>query len=415
MAGERERSSPPSLVHDVGPQETADAVDPVRSYPVKCCGIELLAFAADPCNAKTAADRICVHQLALELWKRYDTPRATIQKTIEKLEIKLQNFNKEQILTLRKEGIVDGYRATAITVDEAEKVFDALEESRKRRGIKKHQLLTSPKDRNFRREEMKLKKKHLKRQLRLAAATSAAAASRANGEERGALNRTVVEVTESPLSLEENAQTETSKPGFDILLVAEKSYQLPDLIEEEELRVKLVENVALRIRGIQHNSSMDRTPLTGNPAPGGSTSAKDNTDSRVSESIGNMDLSSVAPELVSRIRSPSAQSSDQDGRASHQSFSRSSTRETTPNKSSPERFLFLESEESDGGERNPGNNSNQNNHHSTGPTCTYSQLQYRGIPHKGKGIGEAFGGGSSGFEEKRGTAGSAHQFSGDYQ
>ena len=402
-------------------QQTAVPDVPISTYPVQCRGIDLLGVA----DARASSEAcICVHQLSMELWKRYDTPRATVQKIIEKLNIQLQNFTKEQVLTLRKQGIVDGYRATAITVDEAEKVFVALEESRTRRGIKKHRLYTKSEDRHLRREEVKINQAHLKRQLRLASCgsdvgtgTNCASAD----EERGASNRTVAEATGSSLPLE-NSQAETSTPGFSILLVAEDSYQLPE-VSEEGFTVKLVENVAaadLRRRQQQQqqqqqqHSSMDkqqRYQFSVVPAAGGSSMAPS-----VSESIGSVNLSRQGPELVLGIRSPSAHSSDQDDRASHCSRSNSSspTQQTTPNKSSPERFLFLESEGSECEEGNPGRNTNQNNRSAGRSSCSSDQ-EYRGIPHKGKGLRE-FVGSSSELEEKGGTAEGAHPvhpFSGD--
>jgi hypothetical protein len=406
---------PPTFISVV--QQTAAPDAPISTYPVKCRGIDLLGVA----DARGSSEaRICVHQLSMELWKRYDTPRATVQKKIEKLNIQLQNFTKEQVLTLRREGIVDGYRATAITVDEAEKVCDALEESRTRRGIEKHRLYTKSEDRHFRREEVKINKAHLKRQLRLASCDSDVATRRCAGadEERGAPNRTVAEATGSSLPLE-NGQAETSKPAFGILLVAEDSYQLPD-VSVEGFTVKLAENVAAaadlrrRKQQQQQHSSMDkqqRSQLSVDPAAGGSSIAPS-----VSESIGSVNLSRQGPELVQGIRSPSAHSSDQDDRASHRSLSTSSspTQQITPNMSSPERFLFLESEGSECEEGNPGRNTNQNNR-SAGPSCSSDQ-EYRGIPHKGKGLRE-FVCSSSELEEKGGTAESAHPvhpFSGDY-
>ena len=115
---------------DCGREFIALVAAPVRLHPVNCRGMELLGI-ADP----RGFSAICVHQFFVE---RYDTPRATVQKNIAKLNVRLHNFTKEQVRTLRKEGIVDSCLATAIRVGDAEKVFDALEKSRNmRRGITK--------------------------------------------------------------------------------------------------------------------------------------------------------------------------------------------------------------------------------------------------------------------------------------
>ena len=52
-----------------------------------------------PRDGAAGFSAICVHQFFVELWKRYDTPRATVQKNIVKLNVRLQNFTKEQVYT----------------------------------------------------------------------------------------------------------------------------------------------------------------------------------------------------------------------------------------------------------------------------------------------------------------------------
>ena len=423
------QTPPPPLISQavVAPKITI----PARLYPVNCRGIELLGVSG-PRNSSDVS--ICVHQLSVELWKRYDTPRATVQKKIEKLDIQLQNLTREQVLSFRKEGIIEGFRATAITADEADRVFDALEESRDRRGLQKHKLHTNQ-DRNLRREEVKINKAHLKRHLTQVsrrcndkAATPpipcSIHASAAAGGEGSALNRTA---TDSASAGENNPAAETSQCG---LFVAEDSYQLPDL-SEEGFPIELVKNVAAADPSIV-NQQTDSTRTSTNASESSSHASQlmESVLPSSSESLSCMHLSRLgSAALASGIRSPSAHSSDQDEQASHSGSSVSPSGGTTPNKSSPERFLFLESEESGGEEGHPGQiinqknfgpNTNQNNG-SAGSLCAFSP-QYRGIPHKGgKGlreIGVGSGGGVSGRvsssdHEEGGTTHTVHHFSGD--
>ena len=98
---------------------------------------------------------------------------------------------------------------------------------------------------------------------------------------------------------------------------------------------------------------------------------------------------------VPRIRSPSCASSDLEEAVSHcGTSSRSHSDATTPSKSSPERFLVLDSEDSDCEEVSVIINSNQNN---CSATFVSQKCQYRGIPHKGKQLRVSSGRGVSSF------------------
>ena len=102
--------------------------------PTNCRGMALLGFK----NGETVY--FCVHQVSVELWRQYDTPRASIQKKIVDLNIQLLNCSREQIKMLRVAGIIENFRATTISLRDTERLFDALEMSRKKRGLQKHAL-----------------------------------------------------------------------------------------------------------------------------------------------------------------------------------------------------------------------------------------------------------------------------------
>ena len=106
---------------------------------------------------------------------------------------------------------------------------------------------------------------------------------------------------------------------------------------------------------------------------------------------------------VSQIRSPSRTSIEPDEQLPHRSF-RSHSGTTTPNKSSPERFLFIDSEDSDFEVPTHVNN-NRNNCSNTGPTAHCQQ--YRGIPHKGKRLRVSVCSSPDGEEQRTRSSGSS--------
>ena len=127
--------------------------------PVQCRGMELLGFVFG------SSILVCVHQLSAELWNRHDTPRVSVQKKIQDLGIPVVNCNKEQIRDLRKAGIIENFRATMVTLQDAERLDIALEYSRKKRGLVKHALKSAPTERAQRREEVRSKKLKVNQQF----------------------------------------------------------------------------------------------------------------------------------------------------------------------------------------------------------------------------------------------------------
>lgn len=113
---------------------------------VDCRGIPLLAL---PYNHLLY---ICVHEISMALWEKFDTPRVSVQKKITDLGIHLHQTTKAQVEILRRERIIGNFRATMITVRDAEKLYDALEYSRRKRGLVKH-ILKDPGKRGVRAEE----------------------------------------------------------------------------------------------------------------------------------------------------------------------------------------------------------------------------------------------------------------------
>lgn len=124
--------------------------------PVQCRGMDLVGFEFG------RSIFVCVHQLSVELWRRYDTPRVSVQKKMQDLGIPVVNCSKEQIRDLRKAGIIENFRATMVTLQDAERLYTALEYSRKKRGLAKHALKSAPTERALRREEVRAKRLSLK-------------------------------------------------------------------------------------------------------------------------------------------------------------------------------------------------------------------------------------------------------------
>lgn len=102
--------------------------------PINCRGMTLLGLMSG------SLIQFCVHQVSVELWRLYDTPRVSIQKKIADLGIQLSNSSREQIRLLREAGIIQNFRATMISLRDTERLFDALEQSRRKRGLLKHAL-----------------------------------------------------------------------------------------------------------------------------------------------------------------------------------------------------------------------------------------------------------------------------------
>ena len=105
---------------------------------VSCRGIPLLKVPAVAGGKETVA--VAVHQLSIHLWKSFDTPRASVQRKIEELRIPLIQCSKAQLKHLREKGVVSGFRATLVSLQDAERVCDALKHSRDKRGLSKHPI-----------------------------------------------------------------------------------------------------------------------------------------------------------------------------------------------------------------------------------------------------------------------------------
>lgn len=121
---------------------------------LNCRGLNVLGFV----NKEKLY--VCVHQLAIELWKAYDTPRVSVQRKMLDIGIKIISGDKAMIRLLRSAGIIENFRATMILFSDAEMLCDALDSSRKKRGLAKHALQTLhlPGDRSKRPEERRAKK-----------------------------------------------------------------------------------------------------------------------------------------------------------------------------------------------------------------------------------------------------------------
>ena len=108
---------------------------------VTCRGLPLLGLPGDGgSGGSQGLVYVSVHELSFQLWKRYDTPRVSVQKKIEDLGIPLLKCSRSQLTLLRQKGIVKGFRATAISFQDAETLCDALKRSREKRGLAKHPL-----------------------------------------------------------------------------------------------------------------------------------------------------------------------------------------------------------------------------------------------------------------------------------
>lgn len=109
--------------------------------PVTCRGLPLSGLlVADGSGSSEGSYYVSVHELSIQLWKNFDTPRVSVQKKFEDLGIPLTKCSKKQLGILRKKGVVAGFRATIVSIQDAEKVCDALQHSREKRGLAKHPL-----------------------------------------------------------------------------------------------------------------------------------------------------------------------------------------------------------------------------------------------------------------------------------
>ncbi len=114
------------------------AVQFLMDSTVTCRDIPLTCVAQWDSDGLEEGSFVAVHQLSAQLWKRFDTPRPSVQKKIEDLHISLLQCSRSQVEHLRRSGAIAGFRATIISVEDAERVCDELRRSREKRGLLKH-------------------------------------------------------------------------------------------------------------------------------------------------------------------------------------------------------------------------------------------------------------------------------------
>lgn len=108
---------------------------------VTCRDIPLTCVSQWDSDGLEEGSYVAVHELSAQLWKKFDTPRASVQKKIDDLRIPLLQCNRTQVKQLRKSGAIAGFRATIISLEDAERVCDGLRFSREKRGLLKHPKL----------------------------------------------------------------------------------------------------------------------------------------------------------------------------------------------------------------------------------------------------------------------------------
>ena len=102
---------------------------------VTCRGVSLLKVSKntdDSCQDVL----VSVHQLSAELWKQFRTPRTSVQKKIENLKISLLHCDREQVYFLRSHHVIEGYRATVITLKDAERLYDSMQRLQEKRRLR---------------------------------------------------------------------------------------------------------------------------------------------------------------------------------------------------------------------------------------------------------------------------------------
>lgn len=419
----------------VAPPATPPQCDATPAVTVQCRGIDLLGFVFG------GSVVVCVHQLAVELWKRYDTPRVSVQKKITEMHLQLNNCTREQIHALRKAGIIGNFRATNLPLQDAELLCDALDFSRRKRGLEKHPLKSTSANRHLRREEMRAKKlifrrvSGVQRQPTPTMTSDIGPRSNAQGalnrdvnsrsaEERGSASSARVNVLQGCSQGRESSVGAEKYPstGLGTLLVVEDAFELLGY-EDWEFSTELAANGSLA--DSRNNSIESSVPQRmdedchNQPVSTGSMHKpldvqeywyvkRSMQSARASDSLSSsLGCSSrLCPPTtltlhcpVPRIRSPSFCSSGELEEQSPRHFSRSHSAATTPVKSSPDRFLFIDSENSD---FEAAANNNQNNFSTLLPHCH----RYRGIPHKGKQLRETGGSASSSADLKEQRASS---------
>lgn len=324
---------------------------------VNCRGMALLGFAC------AGTIYFCVHQLSVELWKLYDTPRVSVQKKILDLHIQLMNCNKEQIKLLRKAGIIENFRATMIEIRDTERLFDALEHSRRKRGLQKHPLKTKsdPSERALRVEEKRARRlEERAKPLNLLPCDNSVLLRLANYEGPGcALDRVSLGVR--TLQSQEPFQAGVAEVPTDVPLVVEDAVEVESI--GGELCIEVDVNIAgeldphpnsVSLQRMEHSPSI--TPRQ-DPLLGSSSTLQLSTGHRYAnfleppkspECFSDAASFSHSPRHLnrhtSRLSSPAFESSELEERSSIYSFGRSSSASPRRLSATPERFLLLDSD-----------------------------------------------------------------------
>ena len=137
---------------------------------VTCRGIPLLGLPVD-CGAGKSREEeksyyVSIHQLSLQLSKLFATPRVSVQKKIQDLGIASLKCSRAQLETFRKCGVVEGFRATIVELRDAERLCDALQRSREKRGLAKKHVLkprAKPKAKGRKEDDSSADKRRIKK------------------------------------------------------------------------------------------------------------------------------------------------------------------------------------------------------------------------------------------------------------
>jgi len=326
---------------------------------INCRGMLLLGFAS------TGKVYFCVHQLSAELWKLYDTPRVSVQKKIVDLHIHLLNCNKEQIRLLRMAGIIENFRATMIEIRDTERLFDALEHSRRKRGLFKHPLKVNsgPNERALRAEEKRAKR------LEMRARPLVSQGEGLRLENHAAAGCALDRITTGPRTLQSQGENEPSlargaEAPSGVLLVVEDAVEVQDIASEIsiEVNVNLAGETGLHpncvpVQRMEHSHSITH-PL--DPLLGSNNTLQLNTGHRYANALESPRLSPecfsdasfvLSPRPISqlyrhtsRLSSPAFEFSEPEERSSVYSYSKSSSASPRRLSTTPERFLLLDSD-----------------------------------------------------------------------
>ena len=316
--------------------------------PMNCRGMELLGFAS------SGTVYFCVHQCSVELWRLYDTPRVSVQKKIVDLRIQLTNCNKVQIKQLREAGIIENFRATMIALRDTERLFDALEYSRKKRGLLKHALKakSDPSERILRVEE--------RRARRLKAKSLVCEEPKRVPIESGPQSYARANFSEEECALNEDTEVPVFEDWYDAdrLLVAEDAVETLDIqckhsieVVSNDVQYVAAELDVQSINCVPIHRMEHRIILRSTSGSANHNYAHSLESPRSSESSFPSVLSPKSVANRSRLSSPAFDSSEvEEIRSTCSTYSnslRSLSGSPKRQSTTPDRFLFLDSD-SDG-------------------------------------------------------------------